>query len=196
MTEQVDPVAQKRALRQMVRDGRRSRGVDGAQAASSAITQHLIEITREHEATTVATYLSTPDEPATRPYLDWAMQNGIRVLLPISRMDGLMDWAEYDETEIEGDFGVPEPGGDVLPPIAIEEADLIILPASAVDREGMRMGWGRGFFDKLLGSMEHLPPAYALVYDEEFLPSVPSEPHDHPVVGVVTPSGIHRIETN
>lgn len=196
MNDVPEPVDKKRALREQIRDGRRQRGADGARTVSPQFTEHLIAITKQHEARTVAAYLSTPDEPDTRAYLEWARENGVRVLLPISRTDGLMDWAEFDETEIEGYFGLPEPAGEILPPSAIEEADVIILPASAADREGMRMGWGRGFFDKLLGSMEHLPPAYALVYDEELFDNVPSEPHDHPVVGVVTPSGIHRIETN
>lgn len=196
MSDVQEPAEKKRALREQVRGSRRERGPEGAQAVSPRFTEHLIELTKNHGAHTVATYLSTPDEPDTRAYLRWAQEHGVRVLLPISRTDGLMDWAEFDETENVSDFGIPEPGGEVLPPNAIEEADIIFTPASAVDRSGMRMGWGRGYFDKLLGSMEHLPPAYALVYDEELFETVPSEPHDHPVVGVVTPSGIHRIETN
>lgn len=195
MTEVVETEDSKQQLRDQIRVSRRKRGAEGARAASPLFTEHLIALTREHGAHTVAAYLSTLDEPDTRAYLNWALQNGVRVILPISRTDGLMDWAEWDETESVSDFGIPEPGGEVLPPNAIEEVDVIFVPASAVDRAGNRMGWGRGYFDKLLGSMEHLPPAFALVYDEELFDSVPSEPHDHPVVGVITPAGIHRIET-
>ena len=196
MNDEHESVTQKNALRARIRESRRERGTEGATEAALRFTEHLIALTLEHEAKTVAAYLSTPQEPDTRPYLAWAREHGVRVILPISRMDGLMDWAEFDESEMEGSFGVPEPAGEVLAPNAIEDADVIFLPASAADRSGMRMGWGRGFFDKLLGSMQSLPPAYALVYDEELLESVPSEPHDHAVLGVITPSGIHRIETD
>ena len=51
------------------------------------------------------------------------------------------------ESETEGLFGLPEPVGDLLGPIAINDVDLILVPAAAVDATGMRMGWGRGYFD-------------------------------------------------
>jgi len=78
----------------------------------------------------------------------------------------------------------------VLGPIAINSVDLIIVPAASVDRSGMRMGWGRGYFDKTLGSMENCPPVYAVIFDDELVDTVPSERHDQRVDGVVTPSGI------
>ena len=56
----------------------------------------------------------------------------------------------------------------------------------------MRLGWGRGYFDKTLGSMEGGPPVYAVIYDDELVDTVPTEPHDQPVDGVVTPERIER----
>ena len=113
------------------------------------------------------------------------------MLLPVSRDDGLLDWVLGDgETEREGQFGVPEAVGEVLGPIAINDVDLIIVPAASVDRTGMRMGWGRGYYDRMLGSMEQRPPVYAVVFDNELVDSVPTEVHDKPVDGVVTPSGV------
>jgi 5-formyltetrahydrofolate cyclo-ligase len=53
----------------------------------------------------------------------------------------------------------------------------------------MRMGWGRGYFDRALASLEQPPAVFAVVYDEEFVDSVPCEGHDRPVDGVITPSG-------
>ncbi len=51
--------------------------------------------------------------------------------------------------------------------IAVNDVDLMIIPAAAVDRTGMRMGWGRGYFDKTIGSMENCPPVYAVIFDSE-----------------------------
>lgn len=189
-----ETASEKEQLRAQIRTERRQRGTEGALAEAPKFTEHLISLAAELDAKKVAAYLSTPDEPDTRGFLVWARNHGVQVLLPISRIDGLMDWAEFDESEVQGPYGVPEPAGEVLPPNAIDDVDLIILPASAADAKGIRMGWGRGYFDKLLGSMENLPPTYAVVYDTELLESVPSEPHDYSVDGVVTPSGIHRIE--
>ena len=63
-------------------------------------------------------------------------------------------------------------------------------PAAAIDSTGMRLGWGRGYFDKTLGSMGKCPPVYAVVFDSEFVEHVPREVHDQAVNGVVTPTRI------
>ena len=113
------------------------------------------------------------------------------MLLPVSRIDGLLDWAPYDGGSEESDaLGMPVPTSELLGPIAINEVDLIIVPAASVDRRGMRMGWGQGYFDKTLGSMESSPPVYAVIFDHELVDTVPSERHDQRVNGVVTPAGI------
>ncbi len=182
---------EKRALRAELRERRRITTSRDREAADDAITQNLITLASDLHCRSVAAYLSTPDEPATREFLEWACDSGIRVLLPVSRADGLLDWAPYDgEEEQLDDLGLPAPTSELLGPIAINGVDLIIVPAASVDRTGMRMGWGRGYFDRTLGSMEACPPVYAVIFDHELVDSLPSERHDQRVNGVVTPSGI------
>jgi 5-formyltetrahydrofolate cyclo-ligase len=163
------------------------------EASAAAITRNLISLASDTQVRYIAAYLSTPDEPSTREFLDWASDRDIRILLPISREDGLLDWAPYvavDDIEGRDAFGMPTPTSELLGPIAINDVDLIIVPAASIDHSGMRMGWGRGYFDKTLGSMERCPPVYAVIFDGEFVDSVPSEVHDQKVNGVVTPSGV------
>jgi 5-formyltetrahydrofolate cyclo-ligase len=183
--------SEKRALRAEIRERRRIRTSTERAAAASAITQHLVDLASDLHVRSVSAYLSMTDEPGTRDFVRWACENDIRVLLPVSREDGLLDWAPYDGGGEEVDFlGLPTPTSELLGPIAINDVDLIIIPAAAVDRTGMRMGWGRGYFDKTLGSMERCPPVYAVIFDDELVDQVPRERHDQPVNGVVTPSGI------
>jgi 5-formyltetrahydrofolate cyclo-ligase len=187
-----DEVAdRKRALRAELRERRRIATVTEREEAAAGITANLVQLATDLRVRSLAAYLSLPDEPPTRDFVRWADGQGIRVLLPISRKDGLLDWAPYDSDD-EGvdDFGMPMPTTEVLSPIAINSVDLIVVPAASVDRTGMRLGWGRGYFDKTLGSMEACPPVYAVVFDAELVDEVPSERHDQPVNGVVTPSGI------
>lgn len=87
---------------------------------------------------------------------------------------------------------MPVPTSDIVAPIAINDVGLILVPAAAVDGTGMRMGWGRGYFDKTLGSMDRRPPVFAVLFDDEVLDELPREKHDQPVDGVVTPSGTRR----
>lgn len=189
-----DVHAEKRALRAELRERRRTMTVTEREQATEQLGERLRELVAATGARSLSAYLSSTDEPNVRPFLNWAHEQGIRVLLPITRDDGLLDWAVGDgESEREGLFGMPEVVGEVLSPLAIDEVDLILVPAASVDATGMRLGWGRGYFDKTLGSMERRPPAYAVVFDTEFVDVVPSEPHDQPVDGVVTPSAVRTL---
>jgi 5-formyltetrahydrofolate cyclo-ligase len=184
---------QKRALRAELRERRRTMTATERETSAVAITNQLEKLTTDLGVDYIAAYLSRPNEPGTRDFLAWACARGIRVILPVSRDDGLLDWAPYDANdEMEDIAGMPAPTTKVLSPMAIDNVGLIIVPAATVDRTGMRMGWGQGYFDKTLGSMQKCPPVYAVIFDDELVDSVPSEVHDKTVNGVVTPSGILR----
>lgn len=181
---------QKRALRAELRERRQILSQAQRDEAAAGLAAQLDALLDVHGARSVSCFLSTTTEPGTMPFVQAAVRRGIRVLLPISRADGLLDWAVADDSAPvgEGLFGLPEPTGEVLGPIAVNDVDLMLIPAAAVDRDGTRLGWGRGYFDKTLGSMERRPPVYAVIYDSEVLDSLPREVHDQPVDGIVTPT--------
>lgn len=180
----------KRALRADLRERRQTLSAAARESAGAGVLQQLDALSAAHRVTSLSCFLSTNAEPDTRAFVREAVRRGIRVLLPVTRVDGLLDWAVATEDgEIaEGLFGLPEPVGELLGPIAVNDVDLMIVPAAAVDRHGMRLGWGRGYFDKTIGSMQKCPPVYAVVYDSEILDDVPTDVHDQPVDGVVTPT--------
>jgi 5-formyltetrahydrofolate cyclo-ligase len=182
---------QKRILRAELRERRRVMTSSERRLATEGLTARLTELVASTGAESISCYLSMPSEPDTRPFVEWAEARGIRVLFPVTREDGLLDWTVGEEhSETLGLHGVPEAIGELLGPMAINDVDLILVPAAAIDRTGMRLGWGRGYFDKTLGSMEKCPPVYAVVFDSEFVEQVPREVHDQPVNGVVTPTRI------
>jgi 5-formyltetrahydrofolate cyclo-ligase len=186
-----DVTHQKRALRAELREHRRNMTAQERETTTVGVSRRLTELAEGLKVRSISAYLPTREEPNIRPFLNWAEAAGIRILFPVSRDDGLLDWTVGDgETETEGLFGMPEPVGQLLGPIAINDVDLIVVPAATVDRSGMRMGWGRGYFDRTLGSMEKCPPVYAVIFDTELVDTVPSEVHDRRVNGVVTPSEI------
>lgn len=186
-----DPTVVKRILRAELRERRQNMPAHERELATEGFTARLQELIGSTEAASLSCYLSMPTEPNTRPFVDWAESRGLRVLFPVTREDGLLDWTVgEEETEVAGLHGMPEPEGDLLGPMAINDVDLILVPAAAVDATGTRLGWGRGYFDKTLGSMGKCPPVYAIVFDGEFVEEVPREVHDQPVNGVVTPTRI------
>ena len=186
-----DPAVQKRILRAELRERRQNLSLQERTHATEGLTARLQELIGSTGAESITCYLSMPSEPDTRPFVNWAEARGIRVLFPITREDGLLDWTVGEEaTETLGFHGTPEAVGELLGPMAINDVDLIVVPAAAIDATGMRLGWGRGYFDKTLGSMGKCPPVYAVVFDSEFVEHVPREVHDQPVNGVVTPTRI------
>lgn len=185
--------AQKRAIRAEVRERRRSQTSRERESNQSGLTANLKALITELNPRAVSCYLPTFDEPDTNDFISWAHTNGVRVLLPISRDDGLLDWVASDGVETEpGLYGIPEARGELLSPLAVNDVELMLIPASAVDAQGVRLGWGRGYFDKTLGSMDHKPPVFAVIFDDELVDVLPFELHDQPVDGVVTPQRIQR----
>ena len=195
MSEGAQP--SKRALRAELRERRRIMTSLEQESTAAGLYAQLIEVTTAHNARRVACYLSTGEEPPTREYLEWAHGQGISVILPISREDGLMDWIAYTPG-VEGVdvTGMPVPVGELLGPIALAEVDMIFVPAAGVGADGMRLGWGRGYYDRALGSLNNEAPVYAVVYDNEILDEVPSENHDQPVDAALTPTRTMTFDTS
>lgn len=188
MSEGIDQ--HKRAMRAEVRERRQLLSERARLDAATGIRVQLDALVERFAARSISCFLSTTTEPGTREFVEGAVARGIRVLVPITRADGLLDWAVVTSNGAigEGLFGLPEPVDGVLGPMAVGEVDLMVIPAATVSRDGNRLGWGRGYFDKTLGSMTDRPPVYAVVYDSEIIDQVPRDLHDQPVSGVVTPT--------
>lgn len=180
----------KRALRAELRERRQLLTPQQRERAAGGIRSQLDALVERLGVTSMSCFLSTTTEPGTREFVAAAVERGIRVLLPVTRTDGLLDWAVAtpDLDIAEGMFGLPEPVAELIGPIAVNDVDLLVIPAAAVDHHGMRLGWGRGYYDKTIGSMHRCPPVYAVVFDSEVLDEVPGDVHDQRVTGIVTPT--------
>mgnify|MGYP001367839619 CR=1 FL=1 len=193
MSEHID--AEKRRLRATIRARRAERSAEERATAAEALAGQLSTLVAARGGRSVSCYLPVGGEPDTRPFLEWARAQGIEVLLPSAREDGLLDWIrDSGEGTVVGGFGIPEPLGEHLSPLAVSDVDLMLVPACAVDRSGMRLGWGRGYFDRNLGSMDRRPPVFAVVFEDEIVDELPSDLHDVPVTGAVTPERIVYLE--
>lgn len=146
-------------------------------------------------ATTVAAYVSVGSEPGTGPLLDELRDRGVQVLLPVLLPDDDLDWAPYDGPDrlVGTDNGLREPTTAPLGPDAVLDADVIVAPALAVDRHGLRLGRGRGCYDRALARLAGHSWTCVLLHEGELLDlPVPREPHDMPVSAAATPLGLNR----
>ncbi|HUH53800.1 MAG TPA: 5-formyltetrahydrofolate cyclo-ligase [Microbacteriaceae bacterium] len=189
MAEKIDLA--KQALRRRIKSERHARTDSQREELGAQLSEQLQMLVIARGARSISCYFPVEGEPNTITFMLWALANDIEVLLPKSRTDGLLDWVEYDGGDLDpGLFGIPEPDGEALSPISVNDVDLMLVPASAVDKQGNRLGWGRGYFDKSLGSMEQRPHIFAIVHDSEIFDEVPTDVHDIPVDGAVTPTQI------
>jgi 5-formyltetrahydrofolate cyclo-ligase len=178
--------AGKAVLRRHVRTARGLRPPAAREAAGRAFTDFLVADPTYASARVVAAYVGVADEPPTDGVLDDLRGRGVRVLLPILRGDGELDWAEDNGIYVDGPHGLREPAGDRLGVDAITSADAVVVPALAVDVAGNRLGQGGGAYDRALARTRVL--SVALVFDDEVLEAVPTEPHDVGVHMAVTPT--------
>lgn len=140
-------------------------------------------------AGTVCAYWPVGAEPGSPALLDGLVRRGCRVLLPVVRPQGPLDWAEYTDLGSlrAGPLGLREPAGPLLGCAAIATAVLVLVPALAVDRHGVRLGRGGGHYDRTLPLATPGTPLVAIVRDDEVLASLPARPHDVPVTAALTP---------
>jgi 5-formyltetrahydrofolate cyclo-ligase len=189
----MDASAAKLAVRDQLLTARRRRSLLEQQEAARSLADHLLAWEPVRRAATLAAYASVPGEPGTGPLLDALLDRGRHVLLPVLRPDMDLDWARYRGELVSASRGLLEPPGERLGPDAVATADVVLVPALAVDRSGLRLGQGGGCYDRALARVPVGTPVCALVHAEEILDAVPREPHDRRVTAVVTPRGVSTL---
>ncbi len=137
----------------------------------------------------VALYVSRGPEPQTGALIDWLLAARHEVLLPILYADNDLGWgvAPGAADLVPGRLGLTEPPVD-LGSAAIATADLVICPALAVARDGVRLGRGGGSYDRALARVRPGTPIWAAVYDSEVVEALPADAHDHRVHAALTPN--------
>jgi 5-formyltetrahydrofolate cyclo-ligase len=146
---------------------------------------------------TLCGYVPVGSEPGSAQMLGDIADRGVRVLLPIVAGRGPLDWAWYagPDSLRPGPYGLLEPIGERLSTSALRIADLVLVPALAVDRRGTRLGQGAGHYDQSLPLAAPGTPLVAVVRDQEIVEELPSEPHDVRMNAAVTPNrGLIRFD--
>jgi len=157
--------------------------------SSRLIRDHVLEMPQVTSAGTIAAYYSVGTEPDTRGLIFALWKRGSYVVLPVLLPDGDLDWASYEgpESLAPGPRGVLQPVEPVRGIGTVARADVVLVPALAVDVRGRRLGRGGGSYDRALARVGPQVPTIALLYDSELLPSVPAEEHDQSVRAVARP---------
>ena len=183
----------KEHLRSELLAARRAVPDDVRQAEAEKLCGHLAEVVTD--ARVVAAYVPIRTEPGSPAMLDVLAELCETVLLPVVSTGPAgehlpLRWGRYVPGQLNAArFGLREPTGAALPPSALTEAQLVLVPALAVDRRGARLGRGGGFYDRSLPFCAPGTRLVAVVRDGDLFDELPSEPHDVPMTHVLTPGG-------
>ena len=174
---------EKAALREHYRQGR----LDNKENASF---DKLLTVPEVASSQIIASYFSYGDEPDTTDINRKLISLGKKILLP--RINGAeLEWRYWngDLSTVENNNGIFEPIGEIFS--EYEEIDCVIVPALAVDNSGIRLGKGRGFYDRALFSITSF--SIALIYSSELSTKVlPSNTLDLRVNAAQTPEKLYR----
>ncbi|MCV7057066.1 5-formyltetrahydrofolate cyclo-ligase [Mycolicibacterium gilvum] len=178
-----------------------------ARAAILAVRRSLSEQTQERESTqlaghlaalirpgtTVCAYIPVGSEPGSLALVDDIAGRAGSVLLPVAREgeDGTplpLRWARHVPGKlVAAPYGLREPPPPWLPADAVATAQVVLVPALAVDLAGTRLGRGAGFYDRTLALVNPTALVIAVVRDDELVDDLPAEPHDVPMTHALTP---------
>lgn len=107
---------------------------------------------------------------------------GVTVLVPITLGQGRLDWCD-----------LTDPDRRHLGAAALSRVDVVLLPALAVARSGVRLGKGGGYYDRLAPLLPPTAVRVAVLHEHEVVAGLPAEPHDITVSHVLTRAGVQRL---
>jgi len=177
----------KAQLRRQLLQKRRSLSPAVWQQKSDLLCNHLQSFPLFQTATTVLAYASFRQEPDLKTLFARSQKTWG---LPRCAGKSLI-WHRWQPTEAlqKGSYGIfePDPHAPLLEP---QSADLILVPAVACDRRGYRLGYGGGFYDRLLDLPEwSSQPTIGIIFDFAFLSRLPTDPWDKQLTEVLTETG-------
>ncbi len=165
-------------------------GLDGRAERSAAIRALVTELAAYRAAAAIHCFLAIRSEVDTRPLVAAALAAGKAVAVPVVGAGGALShsWiASLDEASFgRGQLGTPRPL--LLRPAAPGAWALTIVPLLAFDRDGYRLGYGKGHYDALLAQGAGLAVGVAFACQE--VAALPREPHDRPLDLIVTEEGV------
>ncbi|WP_043431856.1 5-formyltetrahydrofolate cyclo-ligase [Paenarthrobacter nicotinovorans] len=199
-------MASKEDIRSTRRLHRRGLTPEQIAAAGASLAQHgtaWAAAASSGAPATFAVYVGVAFEPPTMPLIHSLHEAGHRILLPVCEPGRQLSWVYWTPSTVfvrSSYAPIDEPEGERLESQVVAGAAGIFMPATAVDRDGNRIGQGGGYYDRLLQGLDtsgSRPPTIAVVYDDDLLPagSIPAEAFDRPVREVLTPSGVVKLHS-
>jgi len=179
----------KHELRKHISEMRNKLSHEQLVSASRRIQDLLFEVPEFQSSSMIMFYVSFRSEVQTHRMIEEALAIGKKIVVPavssVREELDLLALCDLDDLK-PGAYGIPEPTAraDRVPP---ETLDLVIVPGLVFDPRGFRLGYGKGYYDKLLKRLRPDVPTIALAYDFQVVERIQAiESHDVAVNSIVT----------
>jgi 5-formyltetrahydrofolate cyclo-ligase len=182
-------------LRKSVRAARRALPPAERASADRAIVGHIRRLPEFRRARHVAVFLAFDGEPSLAPLMAAAAAHGKRLYAPVITRRH-MHFAELDTSAaLATNFGILEPS--LGRAIDARRLDLVLTPLVAFDDRGVRIGVGRGYYDRCFRFLRtrerwRRPKLLGVAYELQHVPPLTRESWDIPLWGAVTEAGVRR----
>ncbi|MBU0700809.1 5-formyltetrahydrofolate cyclo-ligase [bacterium] len=172
---------------------------------SELIAKRLFDLEEFHKSSNILFYVAARSEVQTEGMIRQAIKQGKRVLVPVTDTENKRLFAsELHDFDIElapGAYGIMEPIEIYQRFVALDEVEMIIVPGAAFDLQGYRIGYGGGYYDRMIESIvgEGSKPALnvclvGVCFECQLIDAVPIERHDMAVGMIITEERIIRIK--
>ncbi len=171
----------KKELRRQIRSLKKNYTPEQLKEQSEMIMKQLEAYPPFRKAQTVMLYAALPDEVQTAPFIE-AWRHTKKIVLPTVKGDDIVP------VELTDDCGMKEGGFHIMEPENVPYKgtfDLIVVPGMAFDKEGHRLGRGKGYYDRFLAKYPDVATV-GVCFGFQFLGSIPTEPHDRNMDRVLT----------
>jgi 5-formyltetrahydrofolate cyclo-ligase len=185
---------EKQELRRFMRQKRARQDPRAARVKNQRITQRLLDLPETKESQIIAIYASTPDEVHTGAIASSLLESGKILVYPRVVGKELEFYCVQNlETDLSlrGSFGIHEPNTERCERIPIEAVDLFITPGVAFDPFGSRIGYGGGYYDRVLSQKRAGARIAALAFEYQIVHAIRAEERDIPAQTIVTDEHVY-----
>lgn len=183
--------SEKQQIRKSILAAREQLSPDARAEYNAAITERLLQLPEYSRAETVLGYMNFGSEFASELWVARVLADGKRLVLPkVNRHTNTLDLYRVDDLKSQlasGLWGIREPVIERCKRLSeINEVEFVLLPGIAFSRDGARLGYGGGFYDKLLAHAPHRPTLVTAAYGLQIVARIPQEATDVRVEWIVT----------
>lgn len=166
---------------------------------TEVVMKNLKDTIYYKNAKTIMTFISFGSEIDTHEFIKSGIKEGKNIVVPVTfhenrvmKPSRVLDFGEFEP----GYFNILTPKEEFIRYIDPSEIDLIIVPGAVFDRDGYRVGYGGGYYDRFLSKIDKSVPKIAIGFDLQIVEQVPREEFDIPVDFIITEKEVIKCNSN